>query len=134
MLLTLRPLNDVGSVNSFSYAQAFEFTEGDGPALYFQLIDASLDTANKGFMPSGRRYVPATGATLQCIVTNINNANVVTRFASQPFTQDPSIWLLQLQPTDYVRGTADIKLTLTEGTKVTRGIASRVILANPQVG
>ena len=133
MYLSLRPLNAVANVNTFSYSNAFQFTEGDGPALYFQLVDLSLDMPSQGFSPSGRRYCPATGATLQCVVNSLNNSNVVTRFATQPFTNDSSIWMLQLQATDAVRGTADIQLVLTEGTKVTRGIGSRVILANPQL-
>jgi hypothetical protein len=129
MLLSARILNDVGGVNTFSYAQVAEFTEGDAPTIYFQLIDESLDRDSR---PAGRRYMPAAGATLQVVIHNIDDAKTATRFATQPFAQDPSIWSISLLTTDTVRGTCSVKLTLTEGAKVTRGTASNVISADSQ--
>lgn len=129
MLLSVRMLNGVGNVNTFEYVSAVEFTEGDGPLIYFQLIDSSLD---KGMRPAGRRYAPAAGATLQCVVHSIDDAKKVTRFASQPFANDPSIWALQLQSTDVIRGTCSMQLVLTEGAVVRRGSASAVINAYAQ--
>jgi hypothetical protein len=67
------------------------------------------------------------------VVGHINDAIKVTRFASQPFAQDTSIWALQMQPTDKIRGTSDLILTLTESTKVTRGRVSSAISASPQI-
>lgn len=133
MLLSARILTDVTGVNSFGHAQQAVFTEGDGPNIYFQLIDQSLDRSEQGFNPPGRRYVPASGATLECILHNLDDAKKVQRFASQPFTQDPSIWVLTLLSTDKVRGTVDLLLTLTEGTKVTRGRLASSIHAYPQI-
>jgi hypothetical protein len=130
MLLTARILINVASVNVYTHADVAEFTEGDGPAIYLQLVDASVD---KDKRPAGRRYVPAAGATLQVVVHNIDASKSVTRFATQPYAQDPSIWMLQLQATDPIKGTASLKLTLTEGVQVTRGIASNVISAQAQI-
>ena len=122
MLLSARFLNDVASVNSFEYAQEAEFTEGDPASVYFQLTDASLDKSVDGFVPPGRRYVPASGATLQCIIESIDDSKEITRFATQPFANDGSIWRLDFLASDKIRGTANLRLKLTEGAVVRSGL------------
>lgn len=124
MVLGVRFLKDVASINSYEYAEVGEFTEGDVVSVYFQLIDITLDKAIQGFNPAGRRVVPATGATLQCVVQNIDDAVKVTRFASNPFPDDRSIWKLDFFATDKCRGTSNLKLALTEGANVTRGLVA----------
>jgi hypothetical protein len=127
MLLSARILNNVANVNVFSYDDTARFTEGDAPEIYFQLIDASLDRASDGFSPGGRRYMPAAGATLQITLGFIDDSKKVIRTAVQPFASDPSIWKLALLSTDQVRGTADLQLRLTEGSKVTSGVLRQAI-------
>lgn len=122
MLLSARFLNDVANVNSFEYALVAEFTEGDPASVYFQLIDASLDKAIDGFVPSGRRYVPAAGATLQVTVESIDDAKEIVRLATQPFASDGSIWKVDFLATDKIRGTANMRLRLTEGAVVRTGL------------
>lgn len=134
MLLSIRMLNGVGSVNNFEYVSSVEFTEGDAPTIYFQLVDMSVD---KLLRPAGRRYMPASGATLQCVIKNIENFDPthdhsITRYATQPYAADPSIWQLVLMPTDRIRGTCSISLLLTEGMVITRGLGSNVISAKSQ--
>lgn len=122
MLLSARILKDVAGVNSFEYTNTVgEMTEGDSQTLYIQLIDASLDTPGQGFNPNGRRYVPASGATLSLVFGNIDDAKKVMRAATQPFPGDLSIWSVSILSTDKLRGTVSLSLTLTEGVKVTRG-------------
>jgi hypothetical protein len=122
MLLSARMLDQVGSVNIFSYVEQFQFTEGDAFRVYFQLTDAATDRATQGFNPSGRRYMPVSGATLQITLDNIDDAKKVTRAAVQAFpTSDPSIWYLDILSTDAVRGTVNMLLQLTEAGKVLRG-------------
>jgi hypothetical protein len=133
VLLSARILKNVNGVNAFEHAPVMEFTEGDGPTIYFQLVDSTSDRAEQGFFPPGRRYVPNVGATLQCVLHHIDDARKVTRFASQPFPQDTSIWALTLLPTDTIRGTTDMLLTLTEGSRVTRGALRSSISAHPQI-
>lgn len=130
MLLSGRVLTDVSSVNSFGYGEVFEFTEGDTVSLYFQLIDKSLD---KDMRPAGRRFMPAAGATLQAVVHNIQTSRIITRFATQPYAQDGSIWKLDLLPTDVIKGTASIKLSLSESGKVTTGLMDLAIRANAKI-
>lgn len=127
MLLSARPLVDVTTVNSFEFATTIQATEGDTIDLYFQLLDKSLDLPTEGFMPSGRRFVPATGATLQVVLQSIDGAKTITRYAQQPFSQDQSIWRLPILSTDSAKGTYSLQLTLTEGTKVTRGVAHQFV-------
>lgn len=122
MLLSARILRDCVSVNSFEYADSAQFTQGDTVDVYFQLIDSSLDTASENFIPAGRRYMPASGATLSVVVENIDDAKKITRTATQPFVNDSSIWKLSLISSDTISGTANLRLTLTEGPKVTRGL------------
>lgn len=122
MLLSARFLNDVANVNSFENAQVGEFTQGEAASVYFQLIDASVDGPMKGFSPAGRRYIPATGATLSVVVNNIDDGVKITRVAVNPFPDDRSIWRLDFLTTDKISGTATLQLTLTEGSVVRKGL------------
>jgi hypothetical protein len=133
MLLQARMLTDVQSVNSFRYSpqNQVQWTVGDTLYVYFQLIDASLDRSMEGFNPAGRRYVPASGATLSVVIGSLDLAKQVTRAASQPYFQDPSIWRVSILATDTIKGTSPLKLTLTEGTKVTTGQTQNALLIWP---
>lgn len=122
MLLSARILNAVSGVNSFEIAESAQFSQGDTLTLYFQLLDASLDTSSKGFDPPGRRYIPATGATLQCTLTNIDDAKQVSRYATAAFpADDRSVWALSVLASDGISGTSDLVFKLTEGSIVTNG-------------
>lgn len=135
MLLSIRFLTNVGGVNDFTYNDGFvEFTEGEAPELYFQLIDTNKDKAAEGYKPSGRRYMPATGATLSVVIENIDTAKKITRLATQPFASDPSIWKLTIFSTDQIKGTATLRLTLVEGTKSTYGKAIAALRVQTQAG
>src|SRR5882672_4392117 len=113
MLLSARILRDCANVNSFEYADSAQFTRGDVVDVFFQLIDASLDTASENFIPAGRRYMPAVGATLQAVVENIDDSVKITRTLSQPFVNDPSIWKISFFASDAISGTSNLRLTLT---------------------
>lgn len=126
MLLSVRALKAVADVNTFSYADSFSYNKGDSVSLYFQLIDISLDTAMENFIPPGRRYMPASGATLQAVVENIDDAIQITRFATQPFPLDPSIWKITMLSSDAIEGTCNLRLTLTEGSKVTHCVVKNI--------
>jgi hypothetical protein len=115
-------LKDCVNVNSWEHSDSAQFTKGDTVDVYFVLIDASLDTASESFLPPGRRYIPETGAALQVVIENINDAKKITRSATQPFVGDGSIWKVQFFSTDVIEGTANLRLTLTEGPKTTKGL------------
>jgi hypothetical protein len=132
MHLSARVLKDVQSVNSFEPDTELSWTEGDTLDVHLQLIDVSLDRALQGFQPEGRRYVPTAGATLSCVIENIDDAKKITRLATQPFANDGSIWRLNILSTDVIRGTPQLRLTLTEGTKVTRGLVRLALKIHPR--
>jgi hypothetical protein len=131
MLLSARPLKDVQNVNSFEPDSQLSWTEGDVIDIYFSLVDLSLDHPEQGFNPSGRRYIPSAGATLSVVIENIDDSKKLTRLASQPFAGDGSIWKLALTASDKCRGTPQMRLTLTEGTKVTRGLLKNSLKIHP---
>lgn len=121
-LLSARWLNDCQNVNSYEMADVAELSEGDTQTLYFQLIDINLDKAIDGHMPAGRRYITAPGATLQCVIENIDDAKKITRYATVPFSNDTSIWKISILSTDQIRGTSNLRLTLTEGVEIKHGV------------
>ncbi len=127
MLLSARMLVDVASVNNYQPTDTVRLTEDDTVDVYFQIIDKALDLPNQGFWPAGRRFMPTLGATLQVVAQSIDGAKTLTRFASQPYTQDPSIWRLSILASDHVKGTYAFQLTLTEGGRVTRGVVQQAI-------
>lgn len=131
MLLSARFLNQVSSVNGFEYAANAQWTEGDTVSLYFQLIDASLDRPAQGFVPAGRRYMPAAGATLNATITNIDDSVQITRTAVQPYALDPSIWRVDILSTDKIRGTCDLVLALREGLVSTNSRVVGGVLISP---
>lgn len=115
MLLGIRFLNDVANVNSYEYMPGSpEFFAGDNQTVYFQVIDASLDRSDQGFMPAGRRYMPLAGATVTVTLVNIDDAKQFDRSASQPFAQDTSIWSIPILPTDPIDGTVRLSFVLAE--------------------
>lgn len=114
MLLSARFLIDVANVNSYEHASAVEFNEGDTQTIYLQLIDASVDRAEQGFSPAGRRYMPPADTTLRVQLLNIDDEKKITRFASQPFPEDPSIWAVSILPSDPLKGTVSMAFVLTE--------------------
>jgi hypothetical protein len=130
MLLSARVLKDVANVNSFEFASSVSWTEGDALYLYFQLVDAGLDTDKD---PLGRRYMPPATSTLTVVLENIDDARKLTRTATQPFPEDASIWRVQILATDKIRGTPQMRLTLVEpGPKTTYGLMKDAIRIQSQ--
>ena len=130
MLLSARLLDDVQNVNSFQWANRIEFTEGDSPVIYFQLLNKTAF--------GGPRYVPAFAATLMVTFDNVDSAKSFTRAAVQAFPSSSSVWgdssiyKVTIIPSDYLRGTVSMRFLLTEGSVVTRGALSRALRVHPQ--
>jgi len=125
MRFSLLPLIDMCSVNSFVYASEIQGVQGDPVDLYFQLVDLEKNTAQSGFYPGGLRYMPPASSTLQVVFKNVDTAKIVTRYASQPYAQDTSIWKVSVLATDPIAGTVNIKFVLTEpgATPITRTVS-----------
>ncbi len=131
MLLSAIFLTDVGSVNNFQESQYVTFTQGDQVTVYIQLRDMSVFTASQGYKNPGRRYMPATGASLICSVPSLNPNAKIAKIASQPFPQDPSIWSFTFTAQDAVYGTQDLLLTLTENGVMTKGMVPQGLRIYP---
>jgi hypothetical protein len=131
MRLSARFLKDCSSVNSYESDTQWSWTEGDSPDLYLQLIDANLDLPTQGFSPSGRRYIPAANATLLIMIENIDDAKKVTRYATQPFPGDGSIWKLSILATDPIRGSPQLRMTLNESGKITSALVRCGVKVSP---
>ena len=122
MELSIRVLNDVVSVNDYAAATEVRSVSGDSVDLWFQLVDSSKRLASHGFNPSGLRYMPAAGSTLQVTFLNINTRKQFARFATQSFPNDLSIWKIPVLATDPVSGTVSMKFVLTEPSGSAGGI------------
>jgi hypothetical protein len=114
MKFTGRPLINVSGVNDFLYSTQLEFYSGDAVTFYLQLVDLDRNQGQFGFNPAGLRYCPVTGATLSITFTNIDTSKQFSRIATQPFSQDASIWAVSILPTDPVNGTVSVRGNLTE--------------------
>lgn len=132
MLLSCRMFNGVTDVNDFTNVTQYEYVAGTPQTIYIQLIDASKDKAIQGFNPAGKRYTPASGATLQVVVDCIDDAKKIIRTATQPFSGDLSIWSFSILATDKLRGTATLRLKLTEGAIISYGSLPNAISITPQ--
>ena len=117
MLLSILFLEDVGSVNNFDVTQQLELNSGDTQNIYFQLIDISVDRAEDGYNPPGRRYMPALTATLSVELLSVECNKQVIRAGVQPFPQDASIWMVPILGTDPLQGTIVMKVRLVEPTR-----------------
>lgn len=109
-------LNGLQNVNAFCYTPQVTLNQGDTALIAFQLTDASINTALKGFNPPGLRFMPAVGATMTATLTNLDEGLAINaRPCAQPYpTQDPSIWTLPLQASDMIVGTCDLIITLVQ--------------------
>lgn len=122
MLLSGRMLANVADVNTWEFTDSLAFTQGDTVVVNFQLIDANKDRLLQGFKPSGKRHIPATGATLQVTIQNIDSTKTITKTATKSFIGDDSVWKFTLVPGDALTaGTYSIRLALNEATVITSG-------------
>ncbi len=126
MLLSAFFLNDVANVNSFDYVQQVELFEGDPITVYIQLVDSTKDRTSE-FNRKGRRYTPSDGASMSVVITNIDDDKTYTKTATQPFSGDLSIWSFNISASDDVKGTPNLKLTLTEGSTIHRSFIKAAI-------
>ena len=135
MLLSARLLKDFCSINSFEVANSCEMYKGNAKRVYFQLIDASLDLPTQGFSPSGRRFVPSTGATLSVTLNSVDDAKKFVKTASKAFSSgDDSLWYIDINATDDVNGTVNMILSLNQSGVITSGLVQKAILVYPTVG
>lgn len=129
MRLTGRPLIDVCNVNDFVPATEVQCSRGDNLEFYFQLVDLEKNLAAHGWNPPGMRYMALPGATVAVTFLNLDSAKQFVRTATQPFTQDASVWKVSILPTDPLSGTVSLKFVLNEpGPSIHSGLMQAVLL------
>lgn len=131
MLLGARFIDSSGTVNDVDYLDRFAMNQGDAATFYLQLVDASK---NKSGKPQGMRYIPASGATLQVKLLNLNSAKTYTKAATQPFPGDLSMWSFSVAATDDIKGTVNIQIILTEGAVVRKALIKGAFQVYPVEG
>lgn len=126
MKLGLAMLDTVSAINSLKYINQISTIQGETLDIYFQLIDVDSKTQLNQW---GNRYIPAVGATLQIVINSINDANTLTKFATQVFpADDRSLWKVSLLATETANMAGiNIQGTLTEGASIKKFNASNVL-------
>jgi hypothetical protein len=117
MRLSAKMLKNVSSVNHFQYEDQAYLVEGQTNEIYFQLVDLDKLTYGKdseALPDHPLRYMPASGATLEASFDSLYDEEKFTKSATQPFTQDPSIWKIELTEEELPK-TGNFSFVLTEG-------------------
>lgn len=131
MLIGAVMLRNVQGVNSFQRNTQVMLRQGNPATVYFQLVDLEQADQNGTYL----RYIPAAGASITGSISSINQQYVVQRLASQPFSQDLSIWAMNLLATDTIT-TGNFMFTLAEGSLVRTGYVQNAIIVqttNPSI-
>lgn len=118
MRLSAKPLKNVTNINSWKLSNQWFIGEGQANSLYLQLVDLEVETAlnpsNGAFPNMPIRYISgATVITLKAEFDSVDDAEVISITASQPFANDKSIWKLDLSSSQNP-GNGNVKITLTE--------------------
>lgn len=123
--LSARTLRGFTNANNFADWKDPTIVEGSDARVYLRLTDSSLDTAEDGYQPPGRRYLPEAGASLEVSLSAAPGLKVIRRAAFMPApADDRSIWAFDVRAADGLTGTAIINLRLIEssGTSVGRAV------------
>lgn len=123
MKLGVQMLEAESSLNNLMPVNQLEISPGETATVMFQLVNSK----------SGQRYIPATGATMTARLVSVNDANVVSKIPSQPFSADDrSIWSFSMSATDTSKAAGvNLEVVLTEGVSVKKVWAQSVIVMSP---
>ena len=124
MLLGAVMLKAVQNVNSFQRSTQVTIRQANPTTLYFQLVD--LDQTDSFGQPL--RYIPASGSSVTVTLNSINSANVISRIAGQPYSDDRSIFSFNLLSTDRP-SSGNFDISLSEGGSIfTTSVANGLIV------
>jgi hypothetical protein len=131
MLLGAIILKNVQNVNSFQRSTQVIVRQGNPTTIYFQLVD--LEQKDENGQPL--RYVPSSGATMTATINAMNQAHVISRVSTQPYSADDrSIWQLSIGASDRP-ATGNLDIQLAEGSTIrTTSIANAVIVWSTNTG
>lgn len=121
MKLSAKFLKNVADVNNFQYADQWDIAEGSAQRLYFQIVDKLKDDL---------RYM--SQATVIDFVTvtflSIDDDSEITKTATQAWSDDKSIWYIDLATTE-VPNSGAVKFSITEdGVSKTFRVAQAIVV------
>lgn len=138
MRLDVQLLNTGATLNSFSVLPTIEIFQGETVDLFFRIVDKDQ---------KGLRYIPASGATLNVEIARFpevfgtlsNQREIkdfsIRRAAVNPFADDRSIWKLPIAASETANmASGNVRLTLTEGSKISIVVFSQAIKVNRAEG
>lgn len=130
MKLNLQMLDPSSTLNKLHLLSEVEVYPGSTATIMFQLVDLNQQLSDICDLYS--RYVPASGATVSVVISNLDSANVVTKTATNPFADDRSIWSFDLTATETTQLSGiTLQVTVTEGASVKKFISSGVLVVHP---
>jgi hypothetical protein len=111
MKLSAKTLVNVSNVNDFEYIDQWEINEGSAHRLHFQIIDTHKEDL---------RYLSQATVIDAVTVTflSIDDNSEITKTATQAFTDDKSVWYIDLAANE-VPNPGAIKISITEDGVVT---------------
>lgn len=127
MRLGARILRAVCGANNYEYADEFSHNELSANTLYVQLVNLEH---NPDGDPDGIPYHPMAGSMLDMTFPSIDSNKVTVKNATQPFSENSSIWSASITATDEF-GPGNLVMTLTEGGVVKRITVINGIVINP---
>jgi len=105
MKLSAKLLKNVANVNMFSYTNQWDISEGSAHRLYFQIIDTHQD---------GLRYMTqAVVYSASVTFLSIDDDEEIVKTATQAFSDDKSIWYIDLLSTE-IPNSGAVKFSITE--------------------
>jgi len=124
MRLGIKMLNSSSSLNNLQYLNQARINPGDTATIMFQLID--LDQG-------GQRYIPAMGATMAIKLVSIDNANVISKIPTIPFSDDRSIWSFNLMASETsIAAGVNMSVVLTQSSDIKSATAEAAVVFGPQ--
>jgi len=133
MRLNARILKNVASVNQFEYANQAYLQEGQANEFYIQLVD--LNKLPSGSEECPLRYIPqGTTISVKVMFPALDSDNEVEITATQPFSDDGSIWKVNLSSSqDVSSGSITVTLTI-DGVEQYFLISNAVVVDSLNVG
>jgi hypothetical protein len=124
-------LSSNSTLNSLTYLNQVQITAGETATILFQFVD--LDTVNQQNL-IGNRYM-ACGSSpapyVNITICSNNDANVIKKIASQPFSCDDSIWSFNMTTLETAAiGSINLSAVLIEGASVKIAQGNNVIIGS----
>lgn len=134
MRLSAKILDNVSSINHWNYSNEAHVYEGQVNEIYFQLVDLSKTVEVNGVIGQisdyPMRYIPqGSVVSVSLEFDSIDDSEVFTVNATQPFSDDKSIWKASISASQLPK-TGNFKLTLTEDGVSKSVIVKSSIIAN----